>query len=71
VRSDDCGSALLQSRPGSARGYLARDVRFVAGIKMHTQGMTIEQAQDMFVKDAYQPKPVGESEAKRGTADAT
>jgi uncharacterized protein (DUF885 family) len=38
---------------------------------MHTQGMTIEQAQDMFVKDAYQPKPVGESEAKRGTADAT
>ena len=29
---------------------LLRDVRFIVGIKMHTQGMTIEQAQDMFVK---------------------
>jgi uncharacterized protein (DUF885 family) len=38
---------------------------------MHTQGMTVEHAQDMFVKDAYQPKPVAESEVKRGTADAT
>ena len=38
---------------------------------MHTQGMTIEQAQDMFVKEAYQPAPVAESEAKRGTSDAT
>jgi uncharacterized protein (DUF885 family) len=50
---------------------LLRDVRFIVGIKMHTQGMTVEQAQDMFVKDAYQPQPVAESEVKRGTADAT
>ena len=38
---------------------------------MHTQGMTVEQAQAMFEKDAYQPAPVAESEAKRGTSDAT
>jgi uncharacterized protein (DUF885 family) len=49
---------------------LLRDVRFIVGIKMHTQGMTIEQAQDMFVTDAYQSKPGAESEAKRGTSDA-
>ncbi len=49
---------------------LLRDVRFIAGIKMHTQNMTIAQAKDMFVKDAYQSGPVAESEAKRGTADA-
>ena len=49
---------------------LLRDVRFIVGIKMHTQGMTIEQAHDMFVKNAYQPEAVAESEAKRGTSDA-
>jgi uncharacterized protein (DUF885 family) len=50
---------------------LLRDVRFIVGIKMHTQGMTIEQAKDMFVKEAYLADPVAESEAKRGTSDAT
>jgi Bacterial protein of unknown function (DUF885) len=33
---------------------LLRDVRFIAGIKMHTQGLTVDQAKEMFVKDAYQ-----------------
>ena len=33
--------------------------------------MTVEQAQNMFVEQAYQPEPVAESEAKRGTSDAT
>jgi uncharacterized protein (DUF885 family) len=46
-------------------------VRFIVGIKMHTEGMGIEQAQEMFSRDAYQPAPVAESEAKRGTSDAT
>ena len=50
---------------------LLRDVRLIVGIKMHTQGMTVEQAQEMFVKDAYQPDPVAESEGRRGTSDAT
>lgn len=50
---------------------LLRDVRFIVGIKMHTEGMTVEQAQEKFVADAYQPESVAESEAKRGTADAT
>lgn len=50
---------------------LLRDVRFVVGIKMHTQGMTVAQAKDMFARDSYQPDAVAESEAKRGTADAT
>jgi uncharacterized protein (DUF885 family) len=33
--------------------------------------MTVEQAQDMFETQACQPAPVAESEAKRGTSDAT
>ena len=50
---------------------LLRDIRFIVGIKMHTQGMTMDQATDMFVKNAYQPQAVAQSETKRGTSDAT
>ncbi|MEP6620139.1 MAG: DUF885 domain-containing protein [bacterium] len=49
---------------------LLRDVRFIVGIKMHTQGMTVDQATQLFVTQGHQPKPVAESEAKRGTGDA-
>ena len=49
---------------------LLRDVRFIVGIKLHTQGMTVEQATQLFVTQGHQPKPVAESEAKRGTSDA-
>jgi uncharacterized protein (DUF885 family) len=58
-------------RLAEVQDALLRDVRFIAGIKMHTQGMTVEEAQAMFSRDAYQPAPVAESEAKRGTSDAT
>ena len=37
---------------------------------MHTQGMTIAQAEDFFEHEAYQPRPVAVSETKRGTSDA-
>ncbi|WP_422747265.1 DUF885 domain-containing protein [Mycobacterium sp. WMMD1722] len=50
---------------------LLRDVRFIAGIEMHTRGMTVDQATDLFVAEAFQPRSVAESEAKRGTSDAT
>lgn len=50
---------------------LLRDARFIVGIRMHTRGMTLPQAEAFFMKEAYQPAPVARSEAKRGTADAT
>jgi len=46
-------------------------VRFIAGIKMHTQGMTVAQAEELFVKEGYQPRPTARSESKRGTSDPT
>ncbi len=49
---------------------LLRDVRFIVGIKMHTQGMTVEEATKLFETQGHQPHPVAVSEAKRGTADA-
>lgn len=50
---------------------LLRDVRFIAGIRLHTQGMTVAEAEDLFVKEGYQPRPVAVSESKRGTSDPT
>ena len=50
---------------------LLRDVRFIVGIRMHTKGMTREDAEDVFVKEGYQPRPVAVSESKRGTLDPT
>ena len=49
---------------------LLRDARFIVGLKMHTQGMTLEQARDFFARDGYQPKALTVSESKRGTTDA-
>jgi uncharacterized protein (DUF885 family) len=50
---------------------LLRNARFIVGIRMHTKGMTLQQAEQFFIKEAYQPPPVARSEAKRGTSDAT
>jgi uncharacterized protein (DUF885 family) len=61
----------LRYRLAQIQDALLRDVRFIVGIKLHTQGMTIAQAEEMFVKEGYQPKPVARSETKRGTSDAT
>jgi uncharacterized protein (DUF885 family) len=49
---------------------LLRDIRFVVGIRMHTQGMTVEEATKLFETQGHQPRPVAVSEAKRGTSDA-
>jgi uncharacterized protein (DUF885 family) len=50
---------------------LLRDARFIAGIRMHTRGMTLPQVEDFFVTEGYQPRPVARYEAKRGTSDPT
>jgi uncharacterized protein (DUF885 family) len=49
---------------------LLRDVRFIVGIRMHVQGMTVEEATKLFETAGHQPHPVAVSEAKRGTSDA-
>jgi len=48
---------------------LLRAARFVAAIRMHTQGMTVEQATDFFHRDGFQTRKVSEMEALRGTQD--
>ena len=50
---------------------LLRDARFIVGIRMHTQGMTVAEAENFFVTEAYQPRSNARSESKRGTSDPT
>ncbi len=50
---------------------LLRDARFIVGIRMHTRGMTMKEAEEFFVKEGYQPRPVAQSETRRGTSDPT
>jgi uncharacterized protein (DUF885 family) len=48
---------------------LLRDVRFIVGIKMHTQGMTVDEATKLFETQGHQPHPVAVEEAKRCAGD--
>jgi uncharacterized protein (DUF885 family) len=50
---------------------LLRACRYVVAIKLHTQGMTLKQAIDFFVKEGYMEKANADREAKRGTEDPT
>lgn len=50
---------------------LTRDCRYVVGIKLHTQGMTVEDGAKLFVDQCFQPASVGYVEARRGTFNPT
>jgi uncharacterized protein (DUF885 family) len=50
---------------------LLRDVRYVVGIKLHTQDMTVEQGRDLFVDKGFQEPKVGYAEARRGAFNPT
>jgi uncharacterized protein (DUF885 family) len=60
-------------RLGTLQDALLRDARFIVAIRMHTGvggELTIPQAQDFFVTEGYQSRPIAEVETKRGTSDA-
>jgi uncharacterized protein (DUF885 family) len=50
---------------------LLRDCRYVAGIKMHTQGMTVEEGARLFVEKGAQQPANAYEEARRGTYNPT
>ena len=58
-------------RMAQIQDALLRDARFIVGIRLHTKGMTVPQAEEFFVKEGYQSAPVARSESKRGTSDPT
>jgi uncharacterized protein (DUF885 family) len=50
---------------------LLRCCRYIVGIKMHTQGMTVDEGIQFFMKEGYVEKANAERETKRGTSDPT
>lgn len=50
---------------------LLRLCRYLAGLRLHTQGMSYEQAVDFFMREGYQERVNAEREARRGTLDPT
>jgi uncharacterized protein (DUF885 family) len=50
---------------------LLRDCRFVVGIKLHTEGMTLEAGAQFFEEKGFQEPANAYEEARRGTYDPT
>lgn len=58
-------------RIGQLQNALLRNARYIVAIKLHTAGMTFNQAVDFFVKEGYQSHSTGLIETKRATNDPT
>ncbi len=48
---------------------LVRNCRYICAIKMHTQGMTVEEATRFFIEHAYMDEVTATKEARRGVHD--
>ena len=54
---------------GQLADALLRDCRYVCSIRMHTQGMSVEEATRFFMENAYMEELPARKEAVRGTFD--
>jgi uncharacterized protein (DUF885 family) len=50
---------------------LLRDCRYIVGVKLHTEGWTVEQGKKFFVEQGYIEPEVGFQESRRGTYNPT
>jgi uncharacterized protein (DUF885 family) len=71
ILDEGFGAGDPKLRLAQLQDALLRAARYVAGIRMHTRGMTFDQAVEFFQKEGYQTKKVSEMEVKRGTYNAT
>ena len=65
------GDGDLKIRLAQLSEALLRDCRFVVGIKLHTQGMTVEQGARFFEKEGFQEPSTAYEEARRGAYNPT
>jgi uncharacterized protein (DUF885 family) len=61
------GSA--ETRIGQLSNALLRNARFLSAIGLHTQGMTVEESEKLFMEEAYQDEGTARQQAARGTYD--
>ncbi|HEY2591502.1 MAG TPA: DUF885 domain-containing protein, partial [Steroidobacteraceae bacterium] len=63
------GNGDPEQHVGQLTEALLRDVRFLSSIGLHTQGMTVEQSERMFLERAFADPGDAEQQAARGTYD--
>jgi uncharacterized protein (DUF885 family) len=63
------GNGNLQLRLAQLGEALVRNCRYICAIKMHTQGMGVEEATRFFMDNAYMDEVTATKEARRGTHD--
>jgi len=65
------GGADLRYRLAQLQEALLRDVRYVVGIKLHTEGWSVEQGAQLFREKAFQEPANAYEEARRGAYNPT
>lgn len=65
------GKGDLKLRLAQLQDALLRAARYVVGIRLHTRGMTVDEAVAFFQKEGLQSRKVAEMETRRGTIDPT
>ncbi len=63
------GASDPANRLAMLHGALLRNCRFAASVGIHTQGMTVEQAEKRFATDCHQDAATAHEQAVRGTFD--
>lgn len=63
------GNGDLHLRMSQLSEALVRNCRYICAIKMHTQGMSIQEATHFFIQHAYMDEVTATKEARRGTHD--
>jgi uncharacterized protein (DUF885 family) len=61
--------ASAETRIGQLGNALLRNARFLSAIGLHTQGMTVEESEKLFMEEAYQSEGTARQQAARGTYD--
>jgi hypothetical protein len=61
--------ASAETRIGQLANALLRDARFLSAIGLHTQGMSVEESEKLFMEEAYQDEGTARQQAARGTYD--
>ena len=69
-----CSSDLLdddspETQIGQLLNALLRNVRFLSAIGLHTEGMTVEESEKMFLEQGFQDPGNARQQAARGTFD--
>ena len=61
--------ASAETRIGQLSNALLRNARFLSAIGLHTQGMSVEESERLFMEEAYQDRGTARQQAARGTYD--